>query len=369
MSKSLDPVTWLAAAVLVAGGGLGLWWAASDDSDSAPNTKSAPDNPTPSGGGGAGGSGGDTASAPPATSTGWVPASASDAVSRDQAGQTLPDGDSCIDRPNPIDLAKDVAAQFEGELRKATAISDSEEGTLGDRLEREAPKAEPFRGKWDLDADRATYGSYLQDLVDHLAKSNHRPGLRYRVHVVRDAAFNAFALPGGVLAVHTAVLEGPAAVHSEAELAVVLGHEIAHVERHHPVAAYQYARMIAGESADDAVVIVQMLKMPLSSEYEHEADARGLELAAAGQYDPFAACQLWSRQVNRGGAPKPSLGGLIGEVVGAAEQVLHSHPPAAQRCARTRDKGKQLNDSASVAKWYRGERNVRERVVGPKHPY
>lgn len=368
MSKSFDPVPWLAALVLFAGGGLALWWASLDDADSAPVAKPGPDKPGPDkpGPNGGGGGGGNN---PPANSSGWVPAGAADAVGRDQAGQALPDGDNCVDRPNPIDLAKDTVAQFEGELRKATAFSDSEEAKLGDRLEREAPKAEPFRGKWDLDADRARYGAYLQDLIDHLAKASQRPGLRYRIHVVRDASFNAFALPGGVLAIHTAVLEGPAAVHSEAELAVVLGHEIAHVERHHPVAAYQYARMIAGESADDAVVIVQMLKMPLSSEYEHEADARGLELAAAGQYDPFAACQLWARQVERGGGTKPSLGGLIGEVVGAAEQVLHSHPASTQRCARSREKAKQLNGSATVDKWYRGERNVRERVVGPKHPY
>lgn len=376
MSKTFDPVPWLAAFVLAAGAGVTLWWAAQDDSG-APGPAAAPASGAagaPVAGGsvakpiGGGASGGGSAS-----EVGWVPGTARDAIARDQADQSLPDGTACEDRPNPVDIAKDAAAQVEGELRKATAVSDAEEAALGERLEREAPKAAPFAGKWDLPQDRERFGPYLQGVVDHLAQHGQRSAIRYRVHVVRDEAFNAFALPGGVLAVHTAVLQGPHAVQSEAELAAVLGHEIAHVERRHPVAAYQYAKLIAGDAAEDAAVIVHMLKMPISTEYEHEADARGLELAAAGQYDPFAACKLWLRHgaetQRQGQGGRPSLGGIVGQVVGMAEQVLHSHPPTYQRCARTRELAKRLNAAAKVERWYRGEQNIRELVPGPKKTF
>lgn len=367
MSNSFDPMPWLAGALVTAGTGLVLWWAVDGTSASSGAVGAAAVAAS--------------ASAPPdparkrtdpgaSSDVGWVPATAQDSVPRDTADAALPDGPSCQDRPNPVDIAKDAAAQVEGELRKATAFPDADEAVLGERLEREAPKAEPFRGKWDRPQDVERFVPYLQALVDHLAKHTLRPGIRYRVHIVRDSAFNAFALPGGVMAVHTAVLEGPNAVQSEAELAAVLGHEMAHIERRHPVAAYQYARLAVGDAAEDAVVIVHMLKMPISTEYEHEADARGLELAAAGQYDPFAACRLWLRHGSDGpGQNKPTLGGILGDVVGMAEQVLHSHPPTYQRCARTREIAKRLNTEAKVPRWYRGERNVRARVPGPKQAF
>lgn len=370
MTKAFDPVPWLAALVLAAGAGVTLWWAAQDDS-SAPGPAVGAAGAVGAGGVGARPMGGGAGADGAASESGWVPSTARDTIARDQADQALPDGAACQDRANPVDIAKDAAAQVEGELRKATAVSDEDEAALGERLEREAPKASPFAGKWDLPQDLERFGPYLQGVVDHLVQRSQRPALRYRVHVIRDEAFNAFALPGGVLAVHTAVLQGPHAVRSEAELAAVLGHEIAHVERRHPVAAYQYARLIAGDAAEDAAVIIHMLKMPISTEYEHEADARGLELAAAGQYDPFAACRLWLRHgaAAHGQGGPPSLGGIVGQVVGMAEQVLHSHPPPHQRCARTREMAKRLNSLAKVERWYRGEQNIRALVPGPKQTF
>lgn len=385
MSRSFDPLPWIAGAFLVAGAAVLLWWATDDDrAEAGPAASEAPAAkvaPAPARSDRAPAAGAAPATAPAARSgagaapatergAGWVPANARDAVNRGQAAQGLPTGANCEDRPNPVDIVKDAAAQVESELRKATAYPDADEATLGDRLEREAPKAQPFRGKWDLPQDRARFGPYLQGLVDHLGKQTQRPGLRYRVHVVRDPSFNAFALPGGVMAVHTAVLEGPRAVRSEAELVAVLGHEMAHIERRHPVAAYQYARWIAGESADDAALIFHMLKMPISTEYEHEADARGLELAAAAQYDPFAASRLWVRHGESADRGEGSgVGGIVGQVVGMAEQVLHSHPPPHQRCARMRELAIRLNSTAKVERWYRGERNLRERIPGPQQTF
>jgi hypothetical protein len=362
-----DPVPWIAASLLLLAGGLFLFWLSDEGADpvhaSQGDEPTAPDAP----------SGPATAPSRPrrAESRGWVPADAREAVTPAEAPRNQPaQSASCDPRASLVDVAKNAAAAFEAELRESTAMSDSDESEIGERLEREAPRANVFAGKWDLPADRARYAPYLQALVDALSRGVRRQGLRYRIHLVRDEAFNAFAMAGGVLAVTTGVLEGPNAVSDEAELAAVLGHELAHVERRHPVAAYQYVRAILGESVDEAVIIGRLFTIPISTEHEHESDARGIELAALAGYDPFAASRLWARHVRSDGpsARSDGLAGALGDLVGMAEEVLHSHPPSRQRCGRARDVAARINDKATVDRWYRGASNLRDRVPGPQAP-
>src|SRR5262249_56068385 len=121
------------------------------------------------------------------------------------------------------------------------------------------------------------------------------PGIGWRGRRVGMPVFKAAGLAGGVLLVFTGTLEGRQAVRSEAELAAVLGHEMAHVERRHVVAAYQFARAALGDDTDELVLLMRLLAQPLSTEHELEADDRGTELAVLAQYDPQAALDLWRR--------------------------------------------------------------------------
>jgi Zn-dependent protease with chaperone function len=357
-----DPVPWLAATALLLAGGLFLYWLSEDGPDGVEESHAA----APSGADES-----SDASARATSRRGWVPEGAREAVSRADAPRDQPaDSPSCDPSGSLVDLAKGAAAAFDAELRRATALSDASEADIGDRLERAAGSSEVFSGRWDLASDRSRHAPYLQALVDHISRGSRRQGVRWRVHVVRDDGFNAFAMAGGVLAVTTGVLEGPSAVSDEAELAAVLGHEIAHVELRHAAAAYQYARALFGDDADDAFILGKLFTLPISTALEHEADARGIELAALAGYDPFAASRLWLRHA-RHDAPRHgggSLSGALGDLVGLAEQVLHSHPPSHQRCGRSRDVAKRLNDASPVARWYRGASNLKERVPGPRSP-
>ncbi len=370
MSRS-DPTTMAGVALLVAALGLGGWYLVGEDAGGA--AAAVPDHRPVDAPDSAGTSEKPSIPAQPdqggePSGAGWVRADAKEAVDRDGAAAQAGSGAGCQDRSDLIDLAKDVAGGVERELRTATNISDSEESVIGERLEKAAPHADPFQGKWDQPGDVARYGRYVQALVDSLVKHTTRPGLRYRVHVVHDKSFNAFALPGGVLAVHTGLFEGPDAVRSEAELAAVIGHEIAHIERHHPIAAYQYAKAVLGTGVDEAQLVIQMLKTPIQSEYEYEADARGLELAAQAQYDPFAVTRLWARH-GASSKDEGGRGGPLAVLVGGIEKVLNSHPPAGNRCVRSVRVARELMKSLKWQRFYQGETNLQQRVIGPQQQH
>ena len=79
---------------------------------------------------------------------------------------------------------------------------------------------------------------YIQDLGVRLATNSHRPHLSWHFTILDSPVINAFALPGGYTYLTRGIL---AYLNSEAELAGVLGHEIAHVTARHAVQAYTRA--------------------------------------------------------------------------------------------------------------------------------
>lgn len=78
--------------------------------------------------------------------------------------------------------------------------------------------------------DDAEVNAYLKDIGGRLVAASDRAGGNFTFFMVDDKSINAFALPGGVIGVHTGLL---LAAQSEGELASVLAHEIAHVTQRH----------------------------------------------------------------------------------------------------------------------------------------
>jgi predicted Zn-dependent protease len=135
-----------------------------------------------------------------------------------------------------------------------------------------------------------------------------------------DGTANAFALPGGKMAVYTGIF--PAA-KNEAGLAAILGHEVVHA-----LARHGAERMSQGLVAQGAVIagtlgaasqginpqIAQLAGgalaqfgyiLPYSRKHESEADYIGLLLAADAGYDPQEAVHVWERmeQMTQGRQP------------------------------------------------------------------
>jgi predicted Zn-dependent protease len=135
----------------------------------------------------------------------------------------------------------------------------------------------------------------------------------YFFFCVRDPMLNAFALPGGFIAVHSALV---LAAQSESELASVLGHEIGHVAQRHiarmigqqkqdvliPLAALVLAALAAKSSPDAAMGVAMggqglaiQRQLNFSRDAEREADRVGFQIMGAGGYDTSGMVAFFQR--------------------------------------------------------------------------
>jgi len=144
------------------------------------------------------------------------------------------------------------------------------------------------------------------------------PNWKWEVNVLSTSELNAWVMPGGKIAVYTGLIERLQL--TDAELAAVMGHEIAHALREHGrerasrAVGQGLALGVLGAVAgigDAGMNVAQLalevtLNLPNSRTHEVEADRIGVELAARAGYDPHAAVTLWQKmgQVAQGGPPK-----------------------------------------------------------------
>jgi len=151
---------------------------------------------------------------------------------------------------------------------------------------------------------RAQFGVYddpnLQAYVERVGKAlvphTHRPHLAYHFAVLDTPVVNAFAVPGGYVYVTRGIL---ALMNSEAELAVVLGHELAHVNARHSLRKMSQLMLVqlglyaAGAISETlaklsgaAGIGIQLLFLKFSRDDERQADALGVEYSRKGGYNP-----------------------------------------------------------------------------------
>ena len=154
---------------------------------------------------------------------------------------------------------------------------------------------------------------------------------KWEVNLIGSNQINAFCMPGGKIAFYSGILEQLKL--TDDEVAMVMGHEIAHALREH-------ARERMGKNAATSIGATvlgqlfglgqlgqtvtnygaQLLTLQFSREDESEADLVGMELAARAGYNPQAGVSLWNKM---GAASK-----------GAPPQWLSTHPAGATRIAQ-----------------------------------
>jgi predicted Zn-dependent protease len=141
----------------------------------------------------------------------------------------------------------------------------------------------------------------------------------WEVNVLSLPEVNAWAMPGGKMAVYTGLIEKLKV--TDDELAAVMGHEIAHALREHSRERAS-EQMVAGGliSVGSALfglgdvgakgaeyAYMGLLGLPNSRRHETEADRIGVELAARAGYDPRAAITLWQKMGQSAGGEPPKF--------------------------------------------------------------
>ncbi|MBD0831752.1 M48 family metallopeptidase [Aestuariibaculum sediminum] len=144
---------------------------------------------------------------------------------------------------------------------------------------------------------------------------------KWEYNLVDDKTVNAWCMPGGKIVVYTGILP---VTKSEAGLAAVVGHEVAHALANHGQqrmsAAYvqqgvALAGNIAIQNENDRNLFNQYygvgsqvgVMLPFSRSHETEADEIGLYLMAIAGYNPDEAAELWKRMNALGGEAPPEM--------------------------------------------------------------
>lgn len=184
--------------------------------------------------------------------------------------------------------------------RQLGLVSTAEEIRVGE--EQYGPLQQMQGGKYALDSDLV---DYVDQVGQRIAAESDRPELPWEFTVVHSSVPNAWALPGGKIAVNRGLLKE---FDSEAELAAVLGHEIVHAAARHGAQRMErqllfqagllavavgtsdsrYGQTIVGSAAVGAMLISQRY----SRDAELEADAYGTRYMAAAGYHPGASEDL-----------------------------------------------------------------------------
>lgn len=210
--------------------------------------------------------------------------------------------------------------------------------------------------------------AYVDAVGRDVARNVHRRGIEYAFHVISSPETNAFALPGGQVFVTTAMLEF---LESEAELACVLGHEIAHVDQRHAIEHF-HARIAMNRIGLDGIGAVadlprMLIRMGYRKYQELEADIAGLRLATAAGYDDDAAVSPFARLAEATGRPvrgRPAnpLDESLGAIAGAIGSYFDTHPASADRIARLEQLIAGRRAWGRDVRGYVGVRNHREKI-------
>jgi predicted Zn-dependent protease len=224
-------------------------------------------------------------------------------------------------------------------------ISEAQEVKMGEQYY--SPTQQSEGGDLDILPDLTRY---VAEVGAKLAAHADRK-LPYEFVVLDSSVPNAWALPGGKIAVNRGLLTE---LKNEAELAAVLAHEIVHAAARHGAKAQERGTLmqaglaiaqigaavggvdqnVAGLVLQGAGAGAQLVQMKYGREQELESDHYGMKYMKAAGYDPMAAVTLQETFVRLSGTREKEQGWLEG--------LFASHPPSAERVERNRATAQQL---------------------------
>jgi predicted Zn-dependent protease len=218
--------------------------------------------------------------------------------------------------------------------RELALVSSEDEIAIGQ--EQYAPSRQMQGGDY---AREPELSAYVNEVGQKLAAVSDRE-LPYEFVVLNSSVPNAWALPGGKIAVNRGLL---LELQSEAELAAVLGHEIVHAAARHGAQGMQRGMILQGVVSTAGVLTsgspygsmavgaanvgAQIINQTYGRSAELESDRYGMEYMVRAGYDPTAAIALQETFVRLSGAQNEDwISGLFA-----------SHPPSQERVDRNRE--------------------------------
>jgi predicted Zn-dependent protease len=235
-------------------------------------------------------------------------------------------------------------------------VSEKQEIKLGSQQYLQSQQS--AGGKFILDPALA---AYVNEVGQKLVKVSDRPNLPFEFVVINDSVPNAWALPGGKLAINRGLLTE---LKSEAELAAVLSHEIVHAAARHGAKSIEQGTLLAAGAVIVSVLAsdqkhsdiidyatqgsAALISLRFSREHELEADHYGISYMVRAGYDPKAAVELQETFVRLSG--NKSANWLTG--------MFATHPPSQERVDANRKQAAGL-----PANLYRGEEVYRQKLA------
>jgi predicted Zn-dependent protease len=211
---------------------------------------------------------------------------------------------------------------------EVSIVSEAQERSIG--AQQYGPSQQSQGGQYKVDPELTRY---VQRVGQRVAAVSDRP-LDYEFVVLNNGVPNAWALPGGKIAVNRGLLYE---LKSEAELAAVLGHEVVHAAARHGAQAVTRGTLLQGAMVLGAVAAsrtdysdyivgasalgAQLITQRYGRDAERESDHYGIEYMVRAGYDPRAAVSLQETFVRLSeGGNQSWLDGLFA-----------SHPPSQER--------------------------------------
>jgi len=159
---------------------------------------------------------------------------------------------------------------------------------------------------------------FIEQVLAALMPSEAGSGILPRVVLVRDTTLDAYSFPDGAIYVHTGLL---ARLENEAELALLLAHELVHITRQHALQVLMAeqegaAATSAEHDASDSLSWFQDMSavfgrgrpsdkvLALRQILEQEADCLGLDMLVKANYDPHEAFEIFEHLAENPGLKK-----------------------------------------------------------------
>jgi predicted Zn-dependent protease len=208
---------------------------------------------------------------------------------------------------------------------------------------------EGFR-RYGLPVENKSLQRYVNLVGNSVARNSSRPQIPYYFVIVDSELHNAFACPGGIIFVSSALM---ALMDDEAELAAVLAHEVAHVSHKHALQSLKRAKLMQGigqvsaasmkgEEGEKIQAMIGGLQTilfdkGLDKNMEYEADASSLEFAYRTGYDPRGMERVLRKlkQKQKGAKEKGSW--------------FSTHPPLESRISKVKAKVQNYAEAGSLA--------------------